>query len=583
MFQENKTVEAENVVRLPPKSSEEWLERMGKQEWPEHVEGEDAMSLFWDFSSKDGIKEDLKRFAPLDISIIEEVEAQLLQLENRLHSITDNIVETRGRATKVVSTITGGLRAAPQPVFLTEFYDHEVVATRQPTVQKKARETSGKSVKGIVFPGFNEDELTSLPAQLESPQVLVQVSNAQKFKPGFKKLWQHLFVSEASVAIVQDAFWWFFLDSFQDFSYGSDKAKLFGRIADSFVALFSNVKPDFKDKFFKHYADCIAQAVFSAFCQAFPGSRTSLHSPLFKDYLLNVLSEWITGIRPPPRSWLHWNVHSLDPGLKDTGEGQLTADSSQSDPVKKLTRKGSTKFALGVSLMGLGHEETTSPPGGLARQLTRRSTVLPPVQPETAQVDLRKQSLPIGRGTQYERVLFDTKGRSPLVTQYLQSKQLLSEGDLPGDAMTRTQVVKLPSPGPTYKDFIRHSKKVSSRLNDDFRRDYSAFMAEEKRIRRERRRVDSEFKRVTEEIMSRQHEVKMLSERLLGVVQSSGGTFGSMLADITDPLGLSETSLLSNTKGGAASTVSVTNGESSASRTVSRSASRLSMTSDFNK
>ena len=34
----------------------------------------------------------------------------------------------------------------------------------------------------FVYPGFKEDELTPLPAQLESPQVLVHVSNSQSFK-----------------------------------------------------------------------------------------------------------------------------------------------------------------------------------------------------------------------------------------------------------------------------------------------------------------------------------------------------------------------------------------------------------------
>ena len=35
------------------------------------------------------------------------------------------------------------------------------------------------------------------------------------FQPGFKKFWKKIFQSEASVAIMQDAFWWIFLQRFQ--------------------------------------------------------------------------------------------------------------------------------------------------------------------------------------------------------------------------------------------------------------------------------------------------------------------------------------------------------------------------------
>ncbi|XP_065837107.1 protein FAM227B-like isoform X2 [Oscarella lobularis] len=577
---EETTTGGKKETILPPKSSEEWLERTNQPNWPDRVDGEDPPSLSWDFSSINELREDLRRHAPLDITIMEEVESQLLEIEKHLMEITDHIVETRERPSMAISTVTGGLRNAPHPIFLTELYDHAVVASRQPTLQKQARETSGRSVETFVYPGFKEDELTPLPAQLESPQVLVHVSNSQSFKSGFRKLWQRLFVSEASLALLQDAFWWSYLDRFQPQSCGVEKAKLFGRIADSFVALFSAVKPDFKDKFFKHYADCMAQAIFSTFCQAFPGSRASFHTDDFKDYLANLLSEWMTGIRLPPRSWLHWNVNQLDPGYLPEigGESQFPAPrtSSQNDSLRKLTQKGSR---LSFDLGGPSFDHVP----GLHRQSTRRSLAQ---SSPLAELAFQEESHPIGHGALCERVLFDTKGRSPLVTQYLQSKQLLAEGALPRDSMTRTQIAKLPSPGPTYKDFIRHAKKVSNKLNNEFNREHAAFMAEEKRIRREKRRLDSEFKKVTEEIMSRQHEVKMLSERLMGVI-SSGGKFavGSVLADLADPLGLSETSLVSAAKGGnserdSAASVMGTN-ESPTSRTVSRSASRLSMMSDF--
>ena len=36
------------------------------------------------------------------------------------------------------------------------------------------------------------------------------------FQPGFKKFWKKLFLSEASVAVLQDTFWWLFLHKFDE-------------------------------------------------------------------------------------------------------------------------------------------------------------------------------------------------------------------------------------------------------------------------------------------------------------------------------------------------------------------------------
>jgi hypothetical protein len=55
------------------------------------------------------------------------------------------------------------------------------------------------------------------------PSLLVnfKISNIDQFdnflalQPGFKKFWQKIFLSEASVAIMQDFFWWFFLENYE--------------------------------------------------------------------------------------------------------------------------------------------------------------------------------------------------------------------------------------------------------------------------------------------------------------------------------------------------------------------------------
>ena len=45
----------------------------------------------------------------------------------------------------------------------------------------------------------------------------------------------------------------------------------------------------------QRYPSCLAQALFSAFCQAFPTSTKTFNSEPFLSYLTDLTSEWIAG------------------------------------------------------------------------------------------------------------------------------------------------------------------------------------------------------------------------------------------------------------------------------------------------
>ena len=45
----------------------------------------------------------------------------------------------------------------------------------------------------------------------------------------------------------------------------------------------------------QHYPGCLAQALYSAFCHAFPKSNKTFNSAPFLYFLTNLTSEWITG------------------------------------------------------------------------------------------------------------------------------------------------------------------------------------------------------------------------------------------------------------------------------------------------
>ncbi|XP_062516981.1 protein FAM227B-like [Corticium candelabrum] len=388
------------------------------------------------------------------------------------------------------------------------------------------------------------DELTPLPSQLEALQILLKVTQAQGFKPGFTKLWKKVFLSQSSVAILQDAFWWLYLDHFQPNDIEA-KSQLFARIGDSYVALFCYISLDFKDKFFRFYADCLSQAIFTTFCQAYPALRMIFHDEKFKTHLVNVVWEWIAGIRPPAGSWSQWKMYELDPDY-------IVSAPIETDESFTHAHKRASKI-----LFNLGDMEASLPVGqrsvSRSAHIDRRGSIKPrrsslsPIKFQSRNISplsnkpLEEESEQIGRGPEFERVLFDTKGHSPLVSHYLQSRHLLTEGPGPTDYMKRTQLSALPPPAPTYRDVIHHAHKVGKKMAAEYEREQHEFMMEEQRARKQNRKLRQEFQRLTNEILSRQHEVKMLSDRLIDSLASgSYMPIGTLLASVLNPLDVSE-------------------------------------------
>ena len=79
------------------------------------------------------------------------------------------------------------------------------------------------------------------------------------------------------------------------------------------------------------------------------------------------------------------------------------------------------------------------------------------------------QSHQIGPGPEYERVKFNTSGRSPLIAHYLHLRQL-KDFHQPGKKVRRTEIVKLPAPGPTYRQLINNTLSMSDALSKEYQR-----------------------------------------------------------------------------------------------------------------
>lgn len=57
----------------------------------------------------------------------------------------------------------------------------------------------------------------------------------------------------------------------------------------------------------------MAQSLYSAFCIAFPQSSHQFEDHDFKEMLAQISGEWMSGIRPTPKSFLKWNMSALEP------------------------------------------------------------------------------------------------------------------------------------------------------------------------------------------------------------------------------------------------------------------------------
>ncbi|CAH3045987.1 unnamed protein product [Porites evermanni] len=488
----------------PPKSFEQWLERRptGFQEWPDSVEFDKDLSVSVasvGLGSLDDIIEDLGSHAPLGIGLIDEVNDDIQELEKKLQVYSSQVLTDKERPQTTVQTLS----PANIKAISTEI-PAEIINKKEKSVQKYGlggeQASRMKSVQYTSYPGFFPNEVTPLPGQLEAPQLLNRVTKAQCFPSTFRKRWKKLFLSEGSVILLQDTFWWFFLERFQPDCKKAQNG-LFSRIADSFVSLFFSVSPDFKDRFFQFFADCLAQAVYAAYCEVFPRSY-QLFDDDFKNFLLNTISEWVTGTKPPPYSWEKWNLKLLEPRnireLQDDRTQSLKANMSfdldlvldeYSLPVGK-DRRGTFAGQYSPSRMGL--------------------TVIPSFD--------STESHEIGPGPEFERVGFNLLGRSPLVTHFLKIRELMGKEQQPVQPVGRTEVAKLQPAAPTYRQVIKDCKKTTKTLNNHYQRVLDTSEQESLKIQKQKRAALAKLERLKNDLVLKNQDIKMINERLLDLM-----------------------------------------------------------------
>ncbi|XP_048471788.1 protein FAM227B-like isoform X1 [Rhincodon typus] len=424
------------------KDLEEFLHLEDLINWPELLPDEDEFQMNIQpgvFSSYESTVQYIHEHAPFQMEILDDIEQRINQFVPRLEKYSSKILSDKPGESKIkehhidLSSYT----------FLTQIKNSDALLTHpsRKLSEELSFANSDVTVQSERFPGFKPFEFTELPGHTEAVQLLSWIWRAQNFNLGYQSTLKKLILSTSSGAILQDAFWWFFLSKFQPSQ--EDQDNLFSRIADSFVTLFMTCPPPVLDTLLKVYPDCLAQAVFAIFYKSYPESHNHFGDE-FKKELTELFSLWITGLKPLPFSWRQWNLEWLVKSISKRGP-------DRKERILRELELRSAKLTLDFDLGELMKQDT--------RNLNRRDM---PAPKSTSTRPAKTESSYVGHGHEFQRILFRLSGRSPLVSHFLNMKKIKGRSlSTMGPKMQRIEISKSPPLSPTYQDLIKETKKRS--------------------------------------------------------------------------------------------------------------------------
>ncbi|XP_077774924.1 protein FAM227B isoform X4 [Podarcis muralis] len=325
---------ATKAVPQPPRTFEEFLVSQKLDDWPRfpYMPEMDTQPLVAKLK-KDYALETITKFlhdnAPISTKIISDLEKRMDECKMRVHEHADVILYLESKESE---------KDDQEGVFIEQDTCLSESTSSLPRKKKKKKKvqiaadtidhTSSKRVENYKFPGFKPMKVMKLPNHLEPAQLWDSVLKVQTFKGVDTKILKKLFISEASLAILQDCFWWWFLHKFKPDQAEQDH--LFDRISDSFVALLLSTPSFIKDPFFQMYPDCLSQAIYVTFCEAFPESRLRFTDE-FKEELMDLVFQWIRGSRSPiaDQPQVHFQLEKEEP--KEVEEVEVTPKKKAED------------------------------------------------------------------------------------------------------------------------------------------------------------------------------------------------------------------------------------------------------------
>ncbi|XP_062328028.1 protein FAM227B-like isoform X1 [Osmerus eperlanus] len=466
-------------------SLKKYMQHQRLVDWPVTFEENIELSSFISYSSSKDIYIFLKENVPFP--------------DNINTSFSNDIEELWSKIKQHEFIMSQAQRKEAKLLVNSNKYNEYVERARKTLNEKSKKVSRSLDIRDYDYPGFDEVEGTGIPGNPDALQHLDFVSEAQGFNPGFLKIWRPFFLSGLSVAVLRDTFWWFFLHRFKPSA--EEENKLFDRIAKAFVSLFITVQRDLKDKLFMVYADCLAQAVYTAFYGAFPESMQQLNSD-FKRHLADCISLWVSGVKPNLLSWQNWNLDWLS--SQGTGEikGESTWDLQEVfDEVVSNIRKLNVATPLPSSARG-GRMATPLPSSA-------RGSIV-------EEVDVKKkESNFVGPGPEFQHVPFKLCGPSPLMLRYLHLHSIPVPPAYDTRRIQRTEISAVTPSHPTYLEVVKEVEDRSHRLHQEYKMNFKKTKRELADIQKERTLHTQEAKRFMKEVLSNPVEVKIASEGIM--------------------------------------------------------------------
>uniref|UniRef100_A0AAA9ST24 Family with sequence similarity 227 member B n=1 Tax=Bos taurus TaxID=9913 RepID=A0AAA9ST24_BOVIN len=290
-------------MQEPPKNIEEFLKLQNLDHWPKEIHLWDSDKLLYTMKK---IKED-SSFTSIYTHLwgnVLRVDDAAMAMESRLAEcsiLLKNHASEIFEWNRIISRTISHGKLKQYKAFLKKYHKEKKIMLSDEMETKK-------DIEGCDFPGFRTNELTQLPRHLNAERIYLFILKAHNFDGKVFKIWRTHFLSEASLALLHDCFWWWFLHKFKPDR--ENQACLFDRISESYVSLFMSIPLSRKDTFFQVYPDCLAQAIYATFQEAFPES-SNLFNDEFKEDLGNNIFLWLSGLPPQKGFWTHWKLKEL--------------------------------------------------------------------------------------------------------------------------------------------------------------------------------------------------------------------------------------------------------------------------------
>ncbi|XP_047395240.1 protein FAM227B [Sciurus carolinensis] len=376
---------ASRKFQEPPKSTEEFFKLQNWDYWPRetHLKNDKyahvlILNKIKEDSSFTSIYTHLWKNVPQIFEAALNMESRLKECSLLLQDHASKIFECN----KVICEKTNYEKLEKYKAFIEKYHTHKKI------MLSDEMETE-KNIEGCNFSGFKENELTRLPRHLDAKRIFLFILKAHNFDERIFKIWRTHFLSEPSIALLHDAFWWWFLHKF------------------------------------KVYPDYLAQAIYATFQESFPES-SDLFNDEFKEDLGNNIFLWMSGLKPRKGFWIHWKLKDLS---------TTTIHGSKRASTKSTKERIASSQEHMISTMDSNVAKILKKP---------RVNVISTVKEDSEAITKTHHG---SIGPEFYRILFNLGGQSPLILYYLKRNNLAGISKTPKQTKVKlTEILREPYP-----------------------------------------------------------------------------------------------------------------------------------------